>query len=175
MSDAVRSDVAELIRSQSPMRDDPAGRVMVRARTEHLATGSSRRSMSWSRGLVAIAPALVLVVVIWASTPRSGGPVVTPDPTSGVTVAQPETVSDARPINPTVTGVPRRPRYPISTQAWSALSEQDRARVNAGLPPLAQMPRTGAETPTLNVAQSFVVLGQAPAPEALVLLQQMRR
>lgn len=166
--DLMGGDIAELIRSRTPLRDDPAGRAMVRARTERIAdAGSSRGIRTWSRGIVAIVPVVVLAVVLWAATSLPGGQVVTPVPTSAPAIAQRETMPDQGSRAPANTVVPRQP--------WSSLSTEDRGRVSAGLPPLGRTVTPRVESRPPDRARSVIVLGQVPAPRALELIRQIQR
>ncbi len=165
---SMESDVVQLIRSRTPLRDDPAGRAMVRARTERIAAAkSSRWPVSWSRGIATIVPVLVLALAVWATASLPGESRVTPVPTSAAMIARLEPAPDPAPAGPAVHVVPRQP--------WLALSNQDRGRLNAGLPPLGQPASPRDETRPPNPARSVIVLGQAPAPEALALMRQIQR
>ncbi len=166
-TDLVAGDIARLLRDQTPLRDDPAGRAMVRVRTERIAAGSSRRPLAWGRGLVATVPMLVLAAVLWAAIPLPDGAAVRPVPTSAAPNPERDTVADMAPASAATSVVPRQP--------WSTLSPQDRVRVNAGLPPLARPVTPRAENRLPNPIKAAIVFGHAPAPEALELMRQVQR
>lgn len=161
------SDVVQLLQERTPVVDDPAGRAMVRTRIEQMTAPSHRRGTPWRLTSLAMAPVVLIAVVLAASFLRSDGTVVAPIATA-TAATDPVAVVPAEPASREIAALPRQ-----LPPAQPGAMYQPYAPPGGRPTNTFQPARPEVQLPTR--AQAAIIIRQAPAPGALALFQEMQR